>query len=36
MFFIQGTSSKNENLLMNLKRTIDKKQKNKDDVTRIK
>ena len=36
-FFMWGTSSKNENLLINLKRSIDKKKKqNKDDVPRIK
>ena len=31
-----GTSSKRENSLINLKRTSDKKQQNKDDVPRIK
>ena len=35
-FFMTGTSSKSENLLINLKRTIDKKQQNKDDVPFIK
>ena len=33
---MRGTSSKSENLLMNLKRTIAKKQQNKDDVPPIK
>ena len=35
-FSMRGTSSKNENLLINLKRTIDKKKQNKDDVLLIK
>ena len=35
-FSMQGISSKSENLLINLKRTIDKKKQNKDDVLLIK
>ena len=35
-FFMRGTSSKSEILLINLKRTIDKKQQNKDDLSRLK
>ena len=33
---MRGTSSKSEILLINLKRTIDKKQQNKDDLSRLK
>ena len=33
---MRGTSSKSENLLINLKRTIEKKKQNKDDVLLIK
>ena len=33
---MRGTSSKSENLLINLKRTIDEKKQNKDDVLLIK
>ena len=35
-FSMRGTSSKSMNLLINLKRTIDKQKQNKDDVPRIK
>ena len=33
---MRGTSSKSMNLLINLKRTIDKQKQNKDDAPRIK
>ena len=33
---MRGKSSKSEILLINLKRTIDKKQQNKDDLSRLK
>ena len=35
-FFVRSKSSKSVNLLINLKRTIDKQKQNKDDVSRIK